>query len=193
MAVTGRKRTLFHSRWSYISRMLYWNHSRFSVSLYEWLNSMHSKFQSHSYLVIAVWISITPPTLMFIFYLWLPHIHNSLLNCQLASWTIMLQQFLLAKIKQCNSIAKNLGGVIISPYMGSWPAMMRLCCTLLPADNDNCLANYWYGLLLSLVEPSVSNDIWGIPFDVLWQVPNPVPCLVNHLAPDVGRQNALDI
>ena len=47
--------------------MLYWNHSRFSVSLYEWLNSMHSKFQSHSYwqsLVIAVWISITPPTLI---------------------------------------------------------------------------------------------------------------------------------
>ena len=40
--------------------MLYWNHSRFSVSLYEWLNSMHSKFQSHSYwqsLVRAVWIS----------------------------------------------------------------------------------------------------------------------------------------
>ena len=81
MAVTGRKRTLFHSKWansmSYISRMLYWNHSRFSVSLYEWLNSTHSKFQSHSYwqsLVIAVWISITPPTLMFVFYLWLPHL-----------------------------------------------------------------------------------------------------------------------
>ena len=81
VAVTGRKRTLFHCKWansiSYISRMLYWNHSRFSVSLYEWLNSMHSKFQSHSYwqsLVIAVWISITPPTLMFVFYLWLPHI-----------------------------------------------------------------------------------------------------------------------
>ena len=63
----GRKWTLFHCKWanssSYISRMLYWNHSRFSVSLYEWLNYMHSNFQS-----IAVWISITPPTLMFIFY-----------------------------------------------------------------------------------------------------------------------------
>ena len=76
VVVTGRKRTLFHCKWansiSYISRMLYWNHSRFSVSLYEWLNSMHSKFQSHSYwqsLVIAVWTPITPPALMFIFYL----------------------------------------------------------------------------------------------------------------------------
>ena len=67
-----------HSKWvnsmSYISRMLYWNHSRFSVSLYEWLNSMHSKFQSHSYWQSFVWISITPPTLMFVFYLCLlPH------------------------------------------------------------------------------------------------------------------------
>ena len=38
-----------------ISRMLYWNHSIFSMSLYEYY--MHSKFQSHSYwqsLVIAV-------------------------------------------------------------------------------------------------------------------------------------------
>ena len=59
VAVTGRKRTLFHSKWvnsiSYISRMLYWNHSRFSVSLYEWLNSMHSKFQSHSYFSYNCW------------------------------------------------------------------------------------------------------------------------------------------
>ena len=40
----GRKRTLFHCMLtSYISRMLYWNHSRFSVSIYEWLNYMHSK------------------------------------------------------------------------------------------------------------------------------------------------------
>ena len=77
VAVTGRKRTLFHSKWVksiiHISRMLCWNHSRFSVSLYEWLNSMHSKFQSHSYwqsLVIAVWISITHHTLMFVFYLY---------------------------------------------------------------------------------------------------------------------------
>ena len=61
-----------------IPRMLYRNHSRFSVSLYEWLNYMHSKFQCHSYwqsLVIAVWISIPSPTLMFVFYLWLPHIY----------------------------------------------------------------------------------------------------------------------
>ena len=72
VAVTGRKRTLFHWKW------LYWNHSRFSVSLYECLNSMHSKFQSHSYWQsIAVWVSITPPTLMFVFYLWLPCVFAS--------------------------------------------------------------------------------------------------------------------
>ena len=39
-----------------------------SVSLYECLNSMHSKFQSHSYWQSLV-IAITPPTLMFVFYL----------------------------------------------------------------------------------------------------------------------------
>ena len=39
VADTGRKRTLFPCKWansiSYISRMLYSNHSRFSVPLYE--------------------------------------------------------------------------------------------------------------------------------------------------------------
>ena len=35
VADTGRKQTLFHCKWANLIRMLYCNHSRFSVSLYE--------------------------------------------------------------------------------------------------------------------------------------------------------------
>ena len=76
MAVTGRKRTLFHCKWansiSYISRMLYWNHSRFCVLL--WIIELHAAVNFiATALVIAVGISITSPTLMFVFYLCQDH------------------------------------------------------------------------------------------------------------------------
>ena len=73
VAVTGRKRTLFHSKW--VKSISY---------IYVEITQDFSKFQSHSYwqsLDIAVWISITPHTLMFVFYLWLPHVCLCLCVC----------------------------------------------------------------------------------------------------------------